>query len=426
MSVIAIQNDIIGWSILAIGASAAFLVSREGNALRQIIFAAFALRCLSALAGYYFLELPDSAADAAMFYHQATDWGAHGWIGVLENFKTGAYLYPSLMAMLFQITGSSHLVMLAINVCLGTMLVFAVYRLAQAVGDDRTARIAGWTVAVWPTLILYASVSLREVMIVLPLVIGMIYLIRWRSTDLTRHLVGCFLALFVATLFHTGIGAALLAVGVMALVTGLISLTRLYRSLHVIRYVPAAVLIAGLAVFVLSTGIGLEKIGGTLAGFGLEDLAQAQQNRAIDRASYLDDYVLGGASDLLTQAPLRVGYFMFSPFPWNITGALDFIGFADAMLYATLIFCTLIGLKVRPASRRKTLSLLFVAASIVYLFAFVTSNSGTAVRHRAKLAPILIVTAAVGVPILRRRMDDVAKTISRYGKDAREEASEVS
>lgn len=420
----ATYSDLIGWAVLAFGVIALMAIASRNAGLRKVLIVAFLLRAAVAVLGYYFITLPDSASDAAMFYRQATEWGAHGWAGVAEEFRTGAYLYPSLMAGVFQLTGNSQFLMLAINVCLGTLIVLATYRLAELIAGEATARVAGWVTALWPTLVLYSAVSLREEAIVLPFVVALVYLMKWRSTNRMLDLSLAFLFFYLATLFHTGIGAGLIAAGIVAAVAGLAALSRLHRSLAVVRYLPMAVLALGLAALILTSGIGLEKIGGSLEGFGIDNLAQAAENRATARAKYLEGYQLASALDLVTQAPVRIGYFMFSPFPWAISSSFDLVGLVDAALYLILVILIIVALRTRSAQRRDLLVLLFVAGTIIYLFAFVTSNSGTAVRHRAKLAPVLIVAAAVAVPRVRRFGRGLSDPIVRYGLSISKEKSQ--
>jgi hypothetical protein len=51
---------------------------------------------------------------------------------------------------------------------------------------------------------------------------------------------------------------------------------------------------------------------------------------------------------------------------------------------------------------RSALVLLIVMLALYLLFSLGVSNFGTAIRHRAKMSPLLLVIAA-GLPVLRRQ-----------------------
>jgi len=121
-----------------------------------------------------------------------------------------------------------------------------------------------------------------------------------------------------------------------------------------------------------------------------------------------------GLWDMVWKVPVRVIYFFFSPLPWDISKYGHFVGFLDGVLY--FIFLRLLWKKrkfvLQNPSSKILLSMLVV---YVLVFSLGTGNSGTAMRHRAKIFPIIIVLAAPFLPIVRvRRGKFVGKKNSGY------------
>jgi hypothetical protein len=109
-----------------------------------------------------------------------------------------------------------------------------------------------------------------------------------------------------------------------------------------------------------------------------------------------------GLWDMIWKAPVRVVYFFFSPLPWEITKPQHFIGFLDGVLYFILL-CLLWKRRkfiLKNSSAKILLSMLVI---YVLVFSLGTVNSGTTMRHRIKMFPIIIVLVAPFLPMVRIR-----------------------
>ena len=132
--------------------------------------------------------------------------------------------------------------------------------------------------------------------------------------------------------------------------------------------------------------------------FSPDYLRERTQIAARDRAAYLTGFAPTSPLSMLLQTPLRILYFLYTPFVWMVSAAVDVVGFFDALLY---IFLSIYAFKGLASHRRKD-KLLFwgiVLILVVFLlvFAWGTSNYGTAIRHRQKIVWLLSVPAAIGI-----------------------------
>jgi hypothetical protein len=117
---------------------------------------------------------------------------------------------------------------------------------------------------------------------------------------------------------------------------------------------------------------------------------------------YLSDLRADSPGALVLQAPIRVAYFLFAPFPWMLEEVSDVFGVIDSGLFFILI--------ARVVRRRKALTenpstmlVLGVFGAMALVFALGVSNYGTALRHRNKMLPLLIAASlSLHLPIPRR------------------------
>lgn len=138
-------------------------------------------------------------------------------------------------------------------------------------------------------------------------------------------------------------------------------------------------------------------IGEHLGKADFDEFDDVRRGAPQGRTAYPGYLRINTPVDLVLRGPIRVLYFLFSPFPWTIRSPLDVVGLLDSIIYAYMI---LVILRMWPYIRRESavrlLMLIFVGMLIV--FALSVSNTGTAIRHRAKLVVILIMIAGASHP----------------------------
>jgi hypothetical protein len=306
------------------------------------------------------------------------------------HFTTGAYFYSWLVSILYILTDSSPLMAAGINCLFSTLIAWNVYRTVLLVTrDTRLALTSGWLVALFPMLIVFQAVTLREVAVIYPFTLGILHLTRWDRGEGNLYGFSAVALFGVSTLFHTGMIGALAGTGCAIFLMWLRSMRVGDMSRR--RRLTIAILPYALTVtFIVSTGMGLEKLRGGLTEFGAESIGAAQERAAVSRAAYLQGMPIRSPIDVVWQLPIRAAYFLFAPFPWMVHSATDIIGFMDGACY--LMLCFLI-FRRRSELRRYPTSRFYLAilCGAITVFALGTSNYGTALRHRAKLVPLIFV-----------------------------------
>ncbi len=372
------------------------LVLFARRSYRAVLITAFVLRIALSYAQAFGLILPDSQLDALTFERFAWMWARDGRF--LDDFTAGAYLYSWLGSGIYLLFGRSALLLSIVNSYFGTLIVlFAMLVIKRLIPDRRSAVRAGWFVAVYPSAILYSVLTMREALIVLALVISIYALVKWTSTNRLFDWVTAVALMVTAQLFHSGMVAGTLTILV-------ISFFAWMRSVGVRSDVRSAFMAVagGAALFlavpaVLETDFGTDKITVLIDTFAVEVLATWHAYAARGRAAYLTTVVVDHWLDLTWFLPLKIVYFLGSPFVWMVSRPDDLLGLADALVFLYLTARIAADtLKGRTLDKDECRRVAFVALAVLCAFALGSSNYGTAFRHRAKLFPLLIILYVYG------------------------------
>lgn len=376
------------------------------------VLVGWALRCFPAAAqGMGLITLPESTADALAFQRYAEFWSGYDWPQLLSTFNpSNSYVYSWIGAILYKLLGVNPLVFHALNVFLGSLAVLLTYRLAREFMDTAAARTLCWLAALFPFAILYSAVLLREMAVIVPLMSGLLLTVRWVRTGALVHLAGAGGAFAVATLFHGGAAFALVG---LALVCFRESFSSLVAMLVTFRVNPrllltgllATALLAGSAVHAVTGGMRLSSIGnaGERLSGGVDSVIATQaENRTSGGAAYPDFVARAGITESAWALPVRIAYFLFSPFPWDIRSPGHVLGIMSSVAFMAMMV-SIVKSRTVIASDRGMQAVLIIVGLLVLVFSLGTYNVGTAIRHRNKFFFALL--ALCVVPALKRKLN---------------------
>ena len=389
----------LGSLTLFIGLCVTLFVGQRHRTIVAALLVGFALRATLTLVDSFLYPLP-GATDGFYWDYDAVYMARNGLAGTLQYIDTGHFFYKWLMSVSYAIFDRSPLMIKGINVLVGTLMIKSTWQLSLLLGKDtRRAQLVAWVMALCPSLIYFSAALLREVAVTYPLILSIVYLMRWYDERKTGLLVTAFAALIVSMVFHSG-GFAVLLFGGLWLVGNWLRSIITGRYRHFGRNSIAALVGVGAVVAVMASGFGLDKFNG-LEADNLSTLTDRQENFAHGRTAYLEDLHASSPGDVLWQAPIRVVYFLFAPFPWMLSDGSDLFGFLDSLLFAFLIGRTI--RHRREVAQVPAIALVLgVFSAMALVFAIAVSNYGTALRHRNKMLPLLL-AAAMSIPVERRR-----------------------
>lgn len=382
--------DFIGLLFLIGGFTIFWRIKLKHPYIGIILLVAFLVRALVALIFYFnLIVLPITFGDDIMFDRIAAEWASLGPSGILTKFTTGSFMYSWVLAVFYSIFGYSPLIAQALNVFFGTLIVYSIYLIGSLFWGEYFARRAAWCAAFFPTLVLFSAIILREVVVVFPFMLGILYFARWLQREQLKDLVKSFAALTISLGFHTGILPAVLMIGLAAFRRWLDASVAAKAKPMLKRFFVLCFVALGICV-ILGAGWGLEKLGRRSGSDGLVEWIRDQQRKtAYGRAAYLQNLQPTSLLDVIWQTPIRVVYFLFMPFPWLVSSFADFLGLIIVVLNTFIflhIMCSLRLILHHDVTRWT----FYILAVLIITFSLSTSNYGTAIRHSSKFIPLAL------------------------------------
>ncbi|MBY8965051.1 hypothetical protein KHP57_04985 [Algiphilus sp. NNCM1] len=353
---------------------------------------------LSLLAVHYLVfRLIPGRGDAIKFINESGYYAELGFLGALFEFDlTHSSGFSAFMGSMMAIFGSHGLVIELLNISMGVAVVGLTYVLARNCGaDERNARFGAMVMALAPSIAQYSVVALREMACVFPFMLGLVALTSQRSHQTVVGMAWFVLASLVAAAFHGAmiLGIAGLALGMFLLQPFAGLEARRRRQGHGRALVVIVAFVVALSFTAdFTADSGLNKVSGVFGGDLISEINSATSSAARGGSGYLHGYSVEGFDDVALTAPLRVVYFFFSPLPWQISSPIHLLGLLDVIIYVWCFWMLWRAFKAKVL-QRKTLVVVGVVLTLALAYAFGTSNSGTAVRHRAKFGYALIAAA---------------------------------
>lgn len=364
--------------------------------LAVILAIAYLLRLAVMYADYYHLVgIPFSGVDTE-YFHRFTLAYMHDDGPPLTN-------YTYVLALFYTVFGENGRFMAQfVNVLLSfgalLMLYAALRRLEM---PEKKRWLAVSVLAFMLSVVSLSGILLRESWILFFTTVTLFFFIRWHQRGGVANAFGCLAAVLAAMVMHAG-GVGIYLVCVVSLLV-----CRTWKKDGVWQYLATIGVIILSVVFLYEfPSILLEKFARAISGLtsiksGVAASATATASAVVDAPPTISGstYLLWmkdlSTSVKLLLSPIKMFYLIFSPLPtdWrNLTDALVF--FADSLVFLVLV----IHVFRRPLKGKEfQLKRIFIYMFLVmtFLFSMGTSNAGTAVRHRAKFLPVLLLSACM-------------------------------
>ena len=383
--------DLLGFTSIALVSLMTLFIALRWQDISKILFIALIVRIFIILIGHYIVTLPDTTADAADFEHEAWLLGQDGFFNVLNHYEGPSARFISwLIAIPYSLFGRSILMAQSISLLLGIGCIFLGWKLADKLWDKHAAKKVAWTIALFPSLVLYSVLVLREVYICFFLLIALYGVCNWVKTNNFKSIILAMIGFVGGIFFH---GSILIGAILFITIVGISAVKKIFKSL--IRYqINYKIMIIFLLFvislqFYLSNKITVPYLGNFEQSINLERALNKTSNATRGDASWPEWTKIKSNTELIYKAPLRSVYFVFAPFPWNVKQTKHLIGMFDSILYMYLVFLILRNIKNiwRDQSLR---IILLILLSYIFVFGIGVGNFGTGIRHRSKFVIIFI------------------------------------
>jgi|TARA_Y100000389_G_scaffold168042_1_gene173518 4-amino-4-deoxy-L-arabinose transferase-like glycosyltransferase len=391
--------DFLGFNSVALVCIITFFLGLFRPDISRIIFVALILRVTVLLIGHYLVALPDSTADAISFERIAWELAQDGFFSVIDNYGgPGPKFICWLIAIPYSLFGRSILMAKSLSLFFGIGCVFLGWQIAKIIWNNHVANKVGWAIALFPSLILYSVLIMREMYVVFFLLIALYGVVIWTKTENFKSFIIIIFGFTGSIFFH---GAMLIGAVTFMMTVGITTLKKLYKSLFYLRLNIKTFIFFLIFVFCsayyLSNKISVSYLGSFSKVSNLDFLLSKTQISTRGDASFPEWTKINSKNELIYKAPIRSIYFIFSPFPWDVKKPSHLIGMFESFLYMYLFFLILCNIKSiwKDPTLRVILIILLV---FIIAFGIGVGNFGTGIRHRSKLVVMMILLAA---PLIR-------------------------
>jgi hypothetical protein len=390
----------------------AVAVNQEDQAwLIRLCFLALLLRVVMALSVYFgpldriaFAE--DQSGYDILPQHLTRFWQGAGPepTFLFEGSHAQRIGYYCFVAAQYFVFGVSPLVPRVVNSLGGALLVIYAYRLAHHVFGQAEAKLAAVWTALFPSLVLWSALNLRDVWLALTILV-----IIWHTLLLRERVSVPSLGILLVGMVWIYYNRPYLC-GIMAVVvTGMLVLA---RSEHWGRDLCIAGLFLAL-LFVLQLQLGGGESRLEFASLArIEHYRKGMSNSRWAHSGYLSDVNVTNPVELLLFLPAGVIYFLLSPFPWQISSLRQLITLPEILVWYWTVPYVLSSARQALRDRtRRPLALLVPLAVISFAYALGSGNAGTAYRHRSQIMTIYLVFATAGILHRQRWREAYRQTI---------------
>lgn len=394
--------DLIGlFSVILVSLIFLFLALRKPR-ISKIIYLALSVRIILLFIGQY-IDLPDSTSDAENFEFYAWQFGKDGFMNLFTHFRGPDPFFISwIIAIPYSLLDRSELMAESISLLFGMGSVYLGWIVANKIWNKDIANKVGMTIALFPSLILYSVLIMRETYIVFFLLLALYGVVTWTKTDSFKSIIITMAGFFMATFFH---GAMIIGGIVFFLIVFLVNIKKMFKLLIKFRlnfkFLIYLSSIAGLVFYIL-TKVHIPYLESFDYATNLSTLFQKTTINTKGDASWPTWLIISSPVEMFYKLPLRSIYFMYAPFPWDVSQARHLAGMLDSFLY---IYLTFLIFKNKKNIWRDPALRVFLIILIFYIivFAIGAGNFGTGIRHRSKFVVLFILLAA---PLIKKFIFD--------------------
>jgi 4-amino-4-deoxy-L-arabinose transferase-like glycosyltransferase len=399
------MDNLIGITSISLICLLTLLLALRWPSVSKILYVALFVRIILLLVGHYIVALPDSTADAITFERAAWQLAQEDFYWILENFNGDDSRYKNaqfnswLIAIPYSLFGRSVLMAKSMSLLVGMGSVFMGWLLAKKIWENHVAKKVGWVIALFPSLVLYSVINMREAYIVFFLLVALYGVISWSQTNNLKSIILAMTGFYCASLFHGAMmvgGIAFLGVVVISISKEFIRSLSNYRLniKYIIIMIPVLIVVASFA----SNKFSIEYLGTFERLININYLISKTEAATRGVAAWPEWTIINSPIEMFYKAPIRGMYIVFAPFPWDVIKTKHLIGMFDAFLFMYLSF--LIFKNIKNIWNNFSLRIIFIILlSYIFVFGIGVGNFGTGIRHRSKFVVMFILLAA---PLIKK------------------------
>ena len=401
---IIIKVDLAGLFSLISVALLTFYIASYYKYLATILYVALSLRLITILLGIDLIILPDSWGDASKFEARAWEISQDGFFGVFSNFPqdSAAHHFSWILAFFYSLTYRSPIVLQSVSLIFGMASVLLGSQLAGKIWNKEISQKVGWILALYPTLILYSCLILRESFVWFFLLLALYGITCWIKDKSFKSLLAILIGFSLTTFFHGGMFFGGL---IFLIIFSFIYFIKIIKDLNYLKIsISSLITLIILIIIVSFIFINISYIpkfhnivDNLSFEYLLKHISHINYTRTSLGAVYPEWTVPKTSLELIFKFPIKLIYFLLSPFPWDVKKDVHLLGLFDSLFFLMLLILFIKNFKsIWSDPTLKIISIILISYFIFFTFA--VGNFGTGLRHRTKFIIALIILVAPWIP----------------------------
>lgn len=315
---------------------------------------------------------------------------------LLDSVPLANFSYYFLHAGVYMIFGFHPVILRVLNCAFGIFAALLLYDTAKDLKGERTGKAAFILLAFWPSLIFYSTLNLKDTLILLLIVYVLKHFFNMMNRLSTAEVAKIFLAIIILFSLRVYIGMIALAIFVV-LFAVMIKMSLTKKIISVVVFI----ILWGIITHFLNYGFMGSKF------FDLFNLnvfnshrQQLLEKYSSSNSNIFLDVRMYSIWDALKFLPVGLVYFLFAPFPWQISGVLQIASLPENLVWYILVIAFFIpGLKFffHRDNVKKGIFMLVFSGVITVLYSLMLDNLGIAYRMKFQILPFWFLVISVGM-----------------------------
>lgn len=384
-------GDWSGWVLLCITYILIFFnedAKKNSNVFITLIFI-LSLHHLVSIFNAYITPTIGASEDAQAFFKTAAviaqninDW----------HFTVGAPFYRFFLAIFYKVLGTSIFLSQELSIFAFLLSCFVFIKISKLLGYCDHIGSLLLLFGCLPSMVFLGSITLRESWLILFFMLSIFFYLSYLRSEKLYYFLACVFSAIIMSLFHEALVLFLFLYLSLIIIWQSIncfqhfSFGSLKRSLTNIVFIFISVgIYYSILQNMLTNATELEAFHSITGGkalsfvnhfraYGISANAHARANYGVllDASSHFDF--------LLTFFPTYF-YYLFAPFPYQISNWLDVYAFFESIFRCTLIISAIITWKNSTTNKPQVFFLLVIYFMMSGLWSLGTMNYGTSIRH---------------------------------------------
>ncbi|GEK57699.1 hypothetical protein CHL76_01210 [Marinococcus halophilus] len=360
-----------------------FIASTVSQKLMNIVFLAFFLRIITVFFMSIFGILPyqyDNNWDLTAS-QLLPSWHAGNFYFDVGN---GFEPYSILTTIIYFLLGENPIYMQLLNAFFGALTIYVIFLICLKLFNKRVAYLTSIIIALWPTYIFFISMQMRESLAIFFITLLIYFFINWLNDFKIKNLIGVLIALIFSALIREQNAVLVTLILFPFVIVHFWKNSNKYLKIFSVIFSFVGLIIAFLIL----------NVSGYLSYLNLNYISEEMNYRTDGETAYLAWMNYSSIFDLIIYSPIRLIYFVYTPFPWQITDFQQAISFLESIVLIIMTFYILKNIKkIINYSLYKKGFFFLIAFCLLGLIAngLIDSNVGTAIRHKLQYLYLFII-----------------------------------